>query len=215
VDDEQAISQLRAGDLSGLETLVKRYQSSAIETAYLITHDLPLAEDVAQDVFVRLYRSIQSFDQKRPFQPWLMRSVVNAAVKAARRAQRYIALDAAEPGAENAETCLEELLLDKSPGPEILAERAELESAIEEALKRLSPDQRAAIVLRYFLDLSDEDISEQLHCAQGTVRWRLHAARKQLGVWLSRFSPDHSAWSEQEYRGEREAYQGSARIRRS
>jgi len=186
LDDQRAVNRLKAGDIKGLASLVKRYQSEAIETAYLITHDLALAEDVVQDVFLQVYRYSESFDSSRPFRPWFVRSVVNAAVKVAKQEGRNVALDMPIAGDE---INLSDLLPDPAPGPDALLEQAELEAALEEALFRLSPDQRAAVVLRYYLDLSDDDISEQLSCATSTVRWRLHAARKQLRQWLHHLAP--------------------------
>lgn len=192
VDDQQAVRQMKAGDIGGLAVLVKRYQSPAIETAYLITHNLALAEDVVQDVFLQVYRYIGGFDLSRPFKPWLMRSVVHAAIKAARRECRDLALDLS--GNEGSEDISPgEFLPDFAPGPDDIVEQWELETAIEEALWRLTPEQRAAIVMRYYLDFSDNEISAQLNCAPGTVRWRLHSARKQLGVWLRHLSSDHSS----------------------
>ncbi len=186
MDDQRAVNRLKAGDIRGLAALVKRYQSAAIETAYLITHDLALAEDVTQDTFLQVYRYSGSFDSSRPFRPWFMRSVVNAAVKAAKQAGREMTLDTSITGDE---INLSDLLPDPAPGPDALLEQAELEAALEEAMLRLSPDQRAAVVLRYYLDLDDDDISEQLNCAASTVRWRLHTARKQLRQWLHHLSP--------------------------
>jgi RNA polymerase sigma-70 factor (ECF subfamily) len=186
LDEQHAIQRLKAGDIRGLAALVKRYQSEAIETAYLITHDLALAEDVAQDVFLQVYRYSGSFDASRPFRPWFMRSVVHAAVKAAQQEGQTMALDTPIAGDE---ITLIDLLPDPAPGPEVLLEQAELEQVLEAALRRLSPDQRAAVVLRYYLDLDDETISDQLNCATSTVRWRLHTARKQLRQWLNHLSP--------------------------
>jgi RNA polymerase sigma factor (sigma-70 family) len=115
-----------------------------------------------------------------------MRSVVNAAVKAAQQEGQTMALDTPIAGDE---ITLIDLLPDPAPGPEVLLEQVELEQALEAALHRLSPDQRAAVVLRYYLDLDDETISDQLNCATSTVRWRLHTARKQLRQWLNHLSP--------------------------
>ena len=81
VDEQQAIRRLKQGDISGLEFLVLRFQLKAVRTAYLITRDLELAEDVVQESFIRAYRSINSFDEMRPFEPWFLRSVVHASVK--------------------------------------------------------------------------------------------------------------------------------------
>jgi len=81
LDEQEAIRRLKRGDIGGLEVLASRYQVKAVRTAYLITRDPALAEDVVQDCFVRVFHSIAGFDSARPFEPWFMRSVVNASVK--------------------------------------------------------------------------------------------------------------------------------------
>ncbi|HVO71586.1 MAG TPA: sigma-70 family RNA polymerase sigma factor [Aggregatilineaceae bacterium] len=191
MDEQSAIWRLKRGDIEALAVLVRRYEVQAVRTAYLITHDRALAEDVVQNTFLRIYQRIDQFDEGRPFAPWFMRSVVNAAVQAAHR-QRDLSLDASAPAAASGIT-FADLLPDPAPGPDAEVERLELREAVWEALGQLSPDQRAAVVLRYFLDLSDEEMSGELDCAPGTVRWRLHAARKQLRVLLRRFG---RAWQE-------------------
>lgn len=185
MDEQRAIARLKRGDIGGLAVLVKRYQTQAIQTAYLITHDLPLAEDVVQDVFLHVYRYIGRFDPNRPFAPWLMRSVVNAAVKAAKRQQAAFSLDEFAPELEG-DLTFADLLPDPAPTPDSALDQDEIAAAVENALRQLPPEQRAAIVLRYYLDLDDDQIAAELRCAPGTVRWRLHTARKQLGVLLRR-----------------------------
>lgn len=179
LDERQAVERLKRGDIAGLALLVKRYQQQAVYTAYLITHDPALAEDVVQDVFLQLTRYIASFDASRSFGPWLMRSVVHAAARAARRSQHDLPLDDPVEGSSFAE-----LLHDPAPNPADLVEMAAIEQALEQALLKLTPEQRAVIVMRYYLDLSDEEISQALNCATGTVRWRLHTARRQLRALL-------------------------------
>ncbi|MBI5960246.1 MAG: sigma-70 family RNA polymerase sigma factor [Chloroflexi bacterium] len=187
VDEQRAILRLKQGDIGGLAVLVKRYQTQAIQTAYLITHDLPLAEDVVQDVFLQIYRYIGRFDPDRPFAPWFMRSVVNAAVQAAKRQQAALSLDHIPPEfGSDGDITFADLLPDPAPTPDSVLEIEEIETAVEQALRQLPPEQRAAIVLRYYLDLDDETIAAELHCAPGTVRWRLHTARKQLAIILRR-----------------------------
>ena len=80
MNDLQAILRLKWGDISGLDALVERYQVRALRTAYLITQDTALAQDVVQDAFLSTYRAIRGFDLRRPFAPWFMRSVVNSAI---------------------------------------------------------------------------------------------------------------------------------------
>lgn len=178
MDERQAIARLKAGDIAALDTLVELHYVRAVRAAYLVTHDRPLAEDVVQAAFLRAYERRAQFDAARPFAPWFLRIVVNDAVKAVTR-RPPLTLDALDrPEAEPPD-----------PGPDPLRrlEQAETQAAVQAALEALPPDQRAAIVLRYYLDAGDDEIAARLDCAPGTVRWRLHAARKQLGVLLRRW----------------------------
>lgn len=177
MDDSHAIKRLKRGDIGGLAALVERYQMQAVQTAYLITGDRAMAEDVVQSAFLHAYKAIQGFDDRRPFAPWFLRSIVNASIQAARRGQRETSLDASPSfGVES----FAELLPDPAPLPDDAAEQAELRREVWEALQALAPEQRAAVVLRYFLDLSESEMSAQLDCPPGTVKWRLHAAKKRL-----------------------------------
>src|SRR5436190_5566359 len=84
MDDLQAVRCLKRGEMDGLESLVSRYQVKAGRVAFLITRDEALAQDAVQETFIRIYRRIRQFDEARPFEPYLMRSVVNAAINAMR-----------------------------------------------------------------------------------------------------------------------------------
>lgn len=194
MNEKTAIKRMRSGDIGGLADLVHRYEVDAVRTAYLITRDRALAEDVVQSMFLRVFQRIEQYDTARPFAPWFMRIVVNAAIQAARRHQRHVSLDDSVPGTAS-DLTFADLLPDRSPGPDAEAERAELRQTVWDALGQLTPEQRAAVVLRYYLDLSDDEISDQLSVAPGTVRWRLHAARKHLRVLLWR-SERSQGWKE-------------------
>src|ERR1044072_5724263 len=88
IEDLQAIRRLKRGDMGGIECLIARYQEKALRTAFLITHDEPMAEDVVQDVFVRFYQRADCFDESRPFEPYFLRSVVNAALNCMEREKK-------------------------------------------------------------------------------------------------------------------------------
>jgi RNA polymerase sigma-70 factor (ECF subfamily) len=90
MDEKQAIQRLKQGDIGGLEFLVARHQVKAMRAAYLITRDLGLAEEVVQESFLRAFHAIRGFDESRPFEPWLLRIVVNASVKVIQRSARQI-----------------------------------------------------------------------------------------------------------------------------
>jgi RNA polymerase sigma-70 factor (ECF subfamily) len=181
MEEQKAIARLKRGDIGGLEVLVRRYQVRAVRAAYLVVRDRALAEDIVQTAFVRAYERIDQFDPRRPFAPWFLRIVVNDAVKAASRRKRVVSLEAAREG----ELALADLLADPAPGPANLAEAAETRQAVWDALGRLPPPQRAAIILRYYLGLNEAEMAAKLTCPRGTVKWRLHAARKRLQALLS------------------------------
>ncbi len=189
MDDLEAIKRMRRGDINGLAALVERYQVRALRTAFLITQDQALAQDVVQAAFLRIYKRIEQFDITRPFAPWFLRAVVNAAVQASQKQQRSVSLD--DDGAAWAFDDLP----DPTPGPDSALEAAELAQAVWQALQKLPPEQRAAIVMRYYLDFSEAEMSVALDSPPGTVKWRLHAARKQLRGLLHRLS-HASEWSE-------------------
>ena len=181
MEEQKAIARLKRGDISGLEALVRKYQVQAVRAAYLIIRDRALAEDIVQAAFLRAYERIGQFDAGRPFGPWFLRSVVNDALKAAARRERQVSLEASTEGGE---TSLAELLADPNPSPDELAEAAETRQAVWSALGKLPPSQRAVIVLRYYLGLSEAEMAGELACPPGTVKWRLHAARKSLRTLL-------------------------------
>lgn len=177
MDDKQAIQQLKRGDIRALSTLIDNYQVRAIRTAYLITQDAALAEDVVQNTFVSVYRSIHTFDLERPFAPWFMRSVVNSAVKAVQVFDKHTSLDAPDDEADFTPT---EPLIDVALQPDQIIETAETESLIWQMLGQISAVQRAVIVLRFYLDLSETEIAQHLNIPVGTVKSRLHNAKRQL-----------------------------------
>jgi RNA polymerase sigma-70 factor (ECF subfamily) len=89
MDERAAVDRLKRGDVGGLEPLVDRHHTRAARAAYLVVRDGALAEDVAQDAFVRAFERIGSFDADRPFGPWFMKLVLNEAIAAARKRGRF------------------------------------------------------------------------------------------------------------------------------
>lgn len=172
MDDLQAIRRLKGGDLSGLEMLMAQYQAKAARAAFLITHDEAVAQDVVQETFIRIYQRIRQFDESRPFEPYLMRSVVNAALNAVRGNSRLTSLDDDGSEVEN--------LLNRAASVESQVEFTQLQHEILIALSKLSPRQRAVIVQRYYLEMSEQEMALALDSAPGTIKWLLNAARQRL-----------------------------------
>ncbi len=177
MDERRAIERLKRGDIGGLEALVRSHQTRAVRAAYLICRDRALAEDVVQAAFVRTYEKIARFDAERAFGPWFMKIVVNDAIKAASRRERMIQFQQGEEDPVS-------LLVDPQSGPYELAEETEERRRVWAALEKLPPAQRAVVVQRYYLGMSEAEMAESETSPPGTIKWRLHAARKRLSKLL-------------------------------
>ena len=173
MEDLQAIRRLKRGEIGGLECLIARYQGKALRTAFLITHNEPMAEDVVQDAFIHFYQRVNCFDETRPFEPYFLRSVVNAALNCLERekkGQYFSEVDTSE--LEN--------LLEEAASVEEQAEFNNLKWQIKDALEELPPRHRAVIVQRYYLEMSEKEMSEALDAPPGTIKWLLNTARARL-----------------------------------
>lgn len=180
MDEQQAIQRLKNGDIGGLEILVMRYQMKAVRTAYLITRDPDLAEDIVQDAFVKVCRSIRGFDATRPFEPWFLRSVVNASLKVMQKSTRQVQVDE-----ESDETVLAKLAV-QVESIEGQVESREVQNQLWDAMGKLSPRQRTVIVQRYYLEMSESEMAQDAGSAAGTIKWLLNAARERLRCLLLR-----------------------------
>jgi RNA polymerase sigma-70 factor, ECF subfamily len=176
MDEWRAIARLKEGDIAGLEALVRSHQTRAVRAAYLIVRDRALAEDVVQTAFVRVYERIARFDDSRPFGPWFMKVVVNDAIKAATRRERTVRSGGMDDPILG--------LADAESGPQELAEEADERRRVWAALEKLPPAQRAVVVQRYYLGMSEAEMAEYESSPPGTIKWRLHAARKRLSKLL-------------------------------
>jgi RNA polymerase sigma-70 factor, ECF subfamily len=174
--DTETICRLKRGEIDGLETLVERYQVCAVRTAYLILQDEALAEDVAQETFLRIFQRIRFFDETRPFKPYLMRCMVNAALDTIEKLKHETDFDG-----ESDEI---ECLMSRAISVEAQAEADELQEQILAAIAKLPPRQRAVIVQRYYLEMSETEMAQTLEAPAGTIKWLLNAARTRLQTLL-------------------------------
>ena len=125
----------------------------AFRAAYLVTHDAGAAEDIAQESFLAAIRTLDRFDWRRPFGPWLHRIVVNRAIDWTRARKLRSEVE----------------LVDALQAPEIHVEGSETFAA----LARLAPEQRAVIVMRYLLEFTPGEIADALDLPRGTVNSRI------------------------------------------
>ena len=186
VDEVEAIRRCQRGDIEGLEPLIERHQAQALRLAYLLTGDWALAEDITQDSFIQVFRSMRQFTQGRPFAPWLYRIVTNMARERlrSRRRLREVRLDdhAVTDEQRGAVTDISERarMALVAADPAIHAEQAEEREAIFRALGALTQKQREAIILRYYLGYGDHECAAIAGCREGAFRVRLHGGLQAL-----------------------------------
>jgi len=174
-DETFLLARARQGDLAAFETVVRRYQRRVYGVALRIVRAHDVADDVAQEAFVRAWRSLDRFELGRPFGPWVCRIAANLAVNHVRSPR------AREEGLPEgyAET------RSSDPGPLGAVLDAEAREVLDEAMGGLSPEQRAVFVLRAVEDMSYEEIAGALGISQGTVMSRLFRARERLAKALA------------------------------
>jgi RNA polymerase sigma-70 factor (ECF subfamily) len=165
------IKAAQAGSDEALEQLYRRHWPWAHRAAYLVVHDAAAAEDIAQEAFLSAIRSLDRFDRRRPFGPWLNRIVVNRAIDWA-RARSLRRETASELDAE---------LAPAEPDPPAMSSSVYSDELVA-ALAELSPEHRALIVLRYLLEYTPGEIAETLGLPRGTVNSRLRRGLDRLAT---------------------------------
>jgi RNA polymerase sigma-70 factor (ECF subfamily) len=161
--------------------MVKRYERRVYATAVRIVRRHDLADDVAQETFVKAWQSLRTFDLDRPFGPWVCRIAANLAINHVR-----------SPRAREQELPETHALVpDRSGDPLRQVLEAEAEQALEGALARLPVEQRAVLTLRVQEDLSYKEIAEALDLPLGTVMSRLARAREKLAEALRPYLGRH------------------------
>ena len=184
-DDEDLTDLIRAaagGDRRAFEDLVLRKRDRVVRTAFQITGNLEDAKDVAQGVFLRLWRVLQRFDLTKRFDTWLYRITVNAAIDSIRERGPKGMLQALPDDAG-------ERLRDPASGPDASFDLRQLQGAFFRLAGRLAPRQRATFVLKEIEGLETAEIARTLGVTESTVRNHLLQARRILRDGLRKDYP--------------------------
>lgn len=182
VSDRELVAQCRAGDEQAFDTLVRRHQARAFNVAYQLLRDREDATEVAQDAFVRIYRSMDTFRGECEFTTWLHQIVVNLAHNRhrwwhRRGREKMVSIDAALPTGDGA---VEVQLPATTPGPDAEVVKAEFVQTLTAKMAALPVGFREVLVLRNVENLSYEEIAVVLKCSIGTVKSRIARARDAL-----------------------------------
>ncbi len=174
--DRMLVAQVIDGNQKAFQELMDRYYDAIFFTMLKMVNDKHLAEDLTLEVFGKAYTGIAQYNTQYAFSTWLFRIATNHGIDFLRRnRQRTMSIDE-DPKQHEASG----VLLDEKPGPE--EELIQIQSARElnEMMKRLKPFWKKLLEMRYFDELSYEEIAEQLNMSMGTVKNQLFRAKEQL-----------------------------------
>lgn len=177
--DAQLVAQILAGDQQLYRLLVERHQNAVFNASYRLLGQLEAAADVAQEVFLRAYQALASFQLDKPLAPWLCRMAINLSLNRLKQQRPAVSLDN-----NDAELVLE--LPDLSAEPQTRLLQAERERALRQAILALPPEQRVIIELRHFQEQSYQEIATHLNVSLVTVKSRLFRARQALRQMLEK-----------------------------
>jgi RNA polymerase sigma-70 factor, ECF subfamily len=179
VAEARLVAQALAGSESAFEQIVRRYQRPVLGLIARITGDRALAEDLAQESFLKAYRNLAAFDTKRRLSSWLFRIAHNTAIDCLRRTRtRTLGLET--PAAEAGDAALDP----PAPAAPDPVEQQALGDALERALAGVRTEYRVAIALRYEEGLSFDEIAHVMGIPEATARSHVHRARKELAAVL-------------------------------
>jgi RNA polymerase sigma-70 factor, ECF subfamily len=182
--DAALMLRVKQGDAGAFTGLVDKYKQPVLNLVYRMLHDAAEAEDVAQNVFVQVYKSARRYEVSAKFSTWLFTIARNLCLNEIRRRSRHPAasLDAPHPEQEGQPLHQFEDKKTVSP-PDSLLQR-ELEAKVEQALAELPENQRTAILLCRQGELSYEDIAEVLGCSLSATKSLIHRGRETLKLKL-------------------------------
>ncbi len=176
LSDAELVELVLAGQQDAFEVLVERYKDAVQNLAYRMLSNVTEAEDVTQEVFVRAYTQLATYKPAHKFSTWLLSIASHLAIDQLRR-RRFLALPLED-------VPFLEWITDLGAGPEQSALEGEQQDEIQAYLQRLPGKYRAVILLRYWYDLSYEEIAMALNLTPALVKARLHRARELLARYI-------------------------------
>jgi len=188
-EDSELIQRFRAGDETGFDELVKRYQSRVHALLYWLVRNTEDASDLAPEVFVRAFRALPKFQEKSSFYTWLYRIAVNVGLDHLRARRR----NREQNWADIPDFAQADDLADNSDTPQSNWQQTRLRTAISAAVAELPERQRAVFIMRQYDGLSNEEVGRVLKRATGTVKahyfFALRSLQQRLRCWKQGLEP--------------------------
>ncbi len=172
MDEVSLIKSLQQGNSIAFQELYRLYSDQALRTAYLITGNKELSEDVVQEAFIRCYKDLHKLKDPVAFKAWFYRILTHLCLRMKPKEKQHVSID--EMRDMGYEICQNEWELADT------VEANELQKVVWQAVNQLEPVLKTVIVLYYFNELSIKEIAKMMQCFEGTVKSRLYHGRKRL-----------------------------------
>jgi len=172
-EETEMISRCQRGDQEALKEIFDKYHKKVYRIAYGVVRQREEALDVVQEVFIKLFRSIQNFKGRSHFYTYLYRMAINTSIDHKRKAGKQFVSSLDEEGSFEPSD-------EADKGPEKILLQKELEEKVRQAMDKLPDEQKAAIIFRDVEGLSYQEMAEAMGCSIGTVMSRLHYGRKRM-----------------------------------
>jgi RNA polymerase sigma-70 factor (ECF subfamily) len=189
VAERLLIARLKERDEQAFNEIVRLYGDKVFSLVYRMIGSRAEADDIAQEVFITVFKTIETFRGEAKFSTWLLRIAANQS----KNRLKYLARRATEPeeldggGPREASSVPHVVPLSgRVDGPDVLAEAAELDGLLQRGIEQLDEEQRLLVILRDVEEMSYLEIGEITGLPEGTIKSRLHRARMALKEWLDR-----------------------------
>lgn len=178
--DIELVKQTLQGNEEGFEKLVKRYQDKVYTLCYRYSGNDEDAYDLAQEAFIKAYRSLGTFKGSSRFSTWLYRITTNVCLDEIRRKKRRIQVQSLDQPVEGADGEMARIVLDDNLPIDALYEQQEQVQYIQSLLMQMKPEHRMVLLLKDIMEFSYEEIAQMLNISSGTIKSRLSRARDLL-----------------------------------
>ncbi|MFL2689429.1 MAG: RNA polymerase sigma factor [Candidatus Actinomarina sp.] len=172
VSNSELVKKSQLGDKSAFEELVKRHQDLVFSLSFKLTGNRELANDVAQEAFIRAWKAIEKFRGDSTFGTWIYRITVNTAWTLRKKAKKHYSL--------NIEDTQEPVVIDEKKDPELVAINSDLSVVLRKALNQIPLEQRIIVELKNIEGRSHKEIADYLDISVTAAKVRLHRAHQKL-----------------------------------
>ena len=172
ISNSELVRKSQLGDRSAFEQLVLRHQALVFSLAYKLTGNREMANDVAQEAFIRAWKAIEKFRGDSTFSTWIYRITVNTAWTLRKKAKKHNTL--------NIDDTYEPIVIDEKKDPEMVAINSDLSSVLSKALNNLPVEQRIIVELKNIEGRSHKEIADYLDISVTAAKVRLHRAHQKL-----------------------------------